>query len=359
MFGYGGRALPELCGDLSDAVLSLDEQASTDCHRAIVQRVPEADQEELSAGLVRLTPALERVALGNGVVLAHLAAGLVEMGADPLPVLGVLVERIARGLEQAALFAMLADKLGDGVVAPTSADEVHALQDRVAREAPAAGLAAEDAWEATQAWFTVNDWIPGLLLPLQQKRSRLALPQRDRLTDAAGAMTEQLDDAPWLYGLVLVLDDEPLLVVQRDGGRAYEVTISGIGDNFQLHTLLAATLIGDPARGLIPGVPPEPAWVAAATDGDMTPEGGIRGQFNLVDATGEWIWNEGRPADIPLVGDHRVVVLDPPAYPRGWNLGRAYPLMTPQITLDRILAPDEAAGWLGRIAPDRRGQPPA
>jgi hypothetical protein len=77
------------------------------------------------------------------------------------------------------------------------------------------------------------------------------------------------------------------------------MTISGIGDNFQLHTLLAATLIGDPARGLIPGTPPHPAWFAAATDGEMAPPGGIRGQFNLVDATGEWIWNEGRPADIP------------------------------------------------------------
>ena len=35
--------------------------------------------------------------------------------------------------------------------------------------------------------------------------------------------------------------------------------------------------------------------MAAATDGDMTPAGGIRGQFNLVDATGEvWLADPGR-----------------------------------------------------------------
>ena len=54
---------------------------------------------------------------------------------------------------------------------------------------------------------------------------------------------EHAEDAVWLIGLLEVLDDEPLIVVDRATGAACEVTISGIGDNFQLHTLLAATLI--------------------------------------------------------------------------------------------------------------------
>ena len=351
MFGRRESALPELCDELGEAVLRLDAAASTRSHRAIVERAGRADVDELSAGLLRLAPALERVALGNGTTLAQLVAGLIEAGADPLPVLDVLVDRVATGLELAAQFGELAEKLGDEVAAPTSADEYRALRERVVAAAPAAGLTAEDAGEITQAWFTVNDWIPALLVPLQQKVVRQELPDRDRLTRATAAMTEHAADAVWLLGLLLVLDDEPLLVLHRPSGRAYEVTISGVGDNFQLHTLLAAALIGDPAIGLIPGARPHPAWTAAATNGDLAPADGVDGQFNLVDGRGAWIWNEGRPSDIPLLGDHRVVVLDPPPYERSWNIGRTYPLMPPHVTLDRILEADEAAAWFLRVAP--------
>ncbi|MCY1142145.1 hypothetical protein OWR29_29475 [Actinoplanes sp. Pm04-4] len=351
MFGRSATALPELCAGLADAVIRLDTKASTKTYRAIVDRLPQADQAELSEALPPLIPALEEVALGNGGLLATLVAGLIEQGADPLPVLPVLVERVAAGLELAAQFGVLSEKLGGPVTAPTSADEYRELRERLVRAAPQAGLSVEEAGEIAQAWFTVNDWIPSLLLPLQQKAARQALPARDRLTAAAAAMTTHLEDAGWLFGLLEVLDDEPLLVLHRPTSRAYDLTVSGVSDIFQLHTLLAATLIGDESRGLLPGTPPEPAWVAAATDGELMPAGGIIGRFYLADATGETIWNEGRLADIPLLGDHRVIVLDPPPYDRSWNLGRAYPLMRPEVVLNRILPADEARQWASRVAP--------
>lgn len=348
------RSLPELCTDLADATIRLDEKASTKSFRAIVGQVDKASAAELTEGVTRFVPALQRVALGNGGMLAQLTAGMIESGADPMPVLGVLVKRVIDGLEQAARFPALADKLGGAVRAPSRRAEAVALGDRVTRAAPAAGLSAEEAATITQAWFTVNDWIPSLLLPLQQKRARQGLPHRAQLTEAAAAMTDHAEDAPWLLGLLLVLDDEQVIVVHRESGRAYSVTISGIGDNFQLHTLLAATLIGDPTSGLIRGEPPQAAWIAAASAGEMAPPGGVLGQFNLLDATGEWIWNEGRPADIPQVGGRRVIVLDPPPYQRSWNIGRAYPLMIPEIRLDRVLPVHEAASWMRCIAPAKR-----
>jgi hypothetical protein len=338
---------------LADATVRLDEKASTRAFRALASRIDRTGEAELSAGLLRLVPALRQVALGNGGMLAQLTAGMVEGGADPFTVLDVLVERVTDGLERAARFPVLAEALGGDLHPPASAADVDRLEQQVIRAASTAGMAVEEAGQITMSWFTINDWIPSLLLPLQQKRVRQALPQRARLIDAARAMADHADDAPWLLGLLLVLDDEQIIVVHRDSGRVYELTISGVGDNFQLHTLLAATLIGDPGRGLIPGTPPDRAWVAAATDGELVPPGRIRGRFNLVDAAGEWIWNEGRPADIPVVADRRVVVIDPPSYERIWNIGRAYPLMVPEIRLDRIQPPDEATTWLQRI--DRVG----
>ncbi|MCM4078979.1 hypothetical protein [Paractinoplanes hotanensis] len=351
MFGRSATTLPELCTGLAEAVIRLDTKASTRNYRAIVDRLPQAEPGELNEALPPLLPALEQVAFGNGALLATLVAGLIEQGADPLPVLPVLADRVSTGLELAAQFGVLSEKLDGPVTAPTSADEYKELRERLVRAAPQAGLSVGEAGEIAQAWFTVNDWIPSLLLPLQQKGARQALPGRDRLTAATASMTTHVEDAVWLFGLLEVLDDEPLLVLHRPTSRAYDLTISGVSDNFQLHTLLAATLIGDESRGLLPGEPPEAAWIAAATDGDLMPANGIRGQFYLADATGETIWNEGRPADIPLLGDHRLIVLDPPPYERSWNLGRAYPLMLPEVVLNRILPADEATQWASRVAP--------
>jgi hypothetical protein len=346
VIGRRTRTLPEICTALADAALRLDGPESTRNHRAVVERVPLADEAELSAGLRRLAPALDEVALGNGGFLATLAAGLVEMGADPLPVLGVLVDRVAGGLEAAGQFGLLADQLGD-VSAPASADEYRALRERIVEAAPSAGLSVEEAGQITQAWFSVNDWIPGLLLPLQQKRCRLALPERDRLTAATIAMAEHAEDAPWLLGLLRVLDDEGLVVVHRESGRVFELTMSGVGDNIQLHLLLADTLIGDDR---VPGERPDPAWIAAATDGVMVPEGGVRTQFDLTDAAGAPIWAEGRPADIPVTEGRRVIVLNRPSYSRAYNVGRLYPLMAPELRFDRLLPEDEAAIWRKRLS---------
>jgi len=353
MFGSRsrGRLLPDICAGLSDAIIRLDGQASSEYHRAAVKRAHAAGPDELSEALARLLPALRAVALGNGAHLARLVAGLIELGAAPEPVLDVLVDRIATGLEQAARFRELAARMDAEVAAPESPEQMAALGERVVRAAAGTGIAPDEAMRLTQAWLTVDAWIPALLLPLQQRRGRRALPSRGRLIAAAEAVLDDVASATWLHGLLLVLDDEPLLVLHRAGGRGYEVTIGGIGDNFQLHTLLAATLIGDPARGLVPGVPPRPEWVAAARDGEWAPPGGIEGQFNLVDGYGAWIWNEGRPSDIPMLGDRRVVVLDPPPYRRGWDHGRIYPLMVPQITLARVLPPAEAAARLSQVAP--------
>ncbi|MFC4069874.1 hypothetical protein [Actinoplanes subglobosus] len=344
------RSLPDFCGDLAQGVIDLDEDASSTAMRGIIGSLDGAGPDELTEGVRRLLPAVRQVSIGNGGQLAQVAAGLTEAGADPFVLLDVLVERITDALEQAARFPVLAEKDGGEFEAPASQEEADALMNRVARAAAQAGIEQEEGIRIVESFFTVDEWIPSLLLPLQQKRVRQAFPGRERLAAAADAMSGHADAAPWMYGLLQVLDDEPFLVIHRPAGRAFRLTVSGVGDNFQLHTLLAATLIGDPAHGLIDGVRPEPAWIAAATDGrDLQPAGGVRGQFELFGAGGERIWGEGRPADIPVLDGHRVVVLDKPSYARSWNTGRVYPLMHPEISLDRTLPEAEATTWLTRI----------
>lgn len=351
------RVLPELCAELLRAVQNRDEQARAAAFQAVVEQAAVADRAQLTAALRVVTPGLADVPLGNGGQLASLAGGLVERGAEPAVVLDTLVSRVAQGLENAARFPALWEKAGGGAdrPAPGDPDQLPTVLNRLDAEAHRTGIPGAETRQIVEGWCTVGHWMPGLLVPLQRKDVRQALPHRHRLVDAAAATLDHIDAAQWMYGLLQVLDDESVIVLHRATGRGYRMTISGIGDNFQLHTLLAATLIGDPDRGLIPGTPPEPAWVTAATDGEPAPPGGIAGQFNLVDAFGSWIWNEGRPADIPTLQGKRVIVIDPPPYPRTWNAGRVYPLMRPTVTLNEILDPVRAAEWMARVVP--AGQP--
>lgn len=337
------RSLPQLTTDLIEALREQHDRAFSSAQRDIVKRADLAGEAELTDALRVLDPALATVPLGMGTQLATLAAGFVELGGDPLLALETLVLRVSDGLERAARFPALWQAVGEGEPLPEPAEPQHI-------PAVQAQLSSDAEHELAEAWFTIGEWVPSLLLPLQQAKARKALPHRERLTEAAAAAQDHIEAVTWLYGLLQVLDDEPVVVLHPDSGRGFRLTIGGVGDNFQLHTLLAATLIGDPAKGMIPGAPIPPEWVAAATTGDdLQPHGGIAGRFNLVDATGKWIWNEGRPADIPKLDGVRVIKLEKPPYERSWNLGRAYPLMYPSVTVDAHLTAEEVSGWLANI----------
>jgi hypothetical protein len=94
-------SLPELCTRLGRAVDRLDVRVSARAFRAVSGKLASADPGQLTEGLTGLAPALRRVAIGNGGQLARLVAAMVEAGADPLPILDVLGERVADGLERA------------------------------------------------------------------------------------------------------------------------------------------------------------------------------------------------------------------------------------------------------------------
>jgi hypothetical protein len=166
--------------------------------------------------------------------------------------------------------------------------------------------------------------------------------------------------------MLRVLDGEPLLIFHPEVRRGYRAEISGIADNFQLHTLLSDALVGNPAEGRLPGERPDPRVVAAARDGAAgrdTPS--ARGAFNLwtwlglrpdgtlpdaMKGSDHWVWNEGTPADIPPFEGVRVVLLGPPPYPRSWSPERRFRDMAGELRLLEQLPTDAVQGWLRRIA---------
>jgi hypothetical protein len=322
-----------------------DQRRFENALKSLAAATQQAPPDDVQDAMARLAGILATIEVGRGPDLAGLVGAMSDFGPMPKELLPVLVRRATEVLELAAQFA--AAYGGDEDLPSPDNPRLH--KKAVAR------LGKNDAARAmTTAWFTCNGWVQPVLYLSQRKDVRASIPERGRLLAATQAVADHVGIAQWLLGLLLVLDDETLIVLHRQTGRGYRVTISGIGDNFQLHTLLAANLIGDESRGLLPGERPTPAEIAAASDGDPTPTAHIRGNFNLVDAYGAWIWNEGRPADIPELDGTRVVVLDPPPYARSWNAGRVYPLMLPTVTVEESLSAEDAAGWLSKVKPPSR-----
>lgn len=198
-------------------------------------------------------------------------------------------------------------------------------------------------------WFSLPEWEMAAVAVLSAAAARRTVEGKAELLAGVERVTEASGDAfKCLTYALRVLDDEPLVVLHRESGTAFALRMSGIGDNFQLHTLLAGVLIGGKH---VPGEAPSAREVAVCRDADgMVP---TTGAFNLVGADGVWLFNEGAPTDIAVVDGVRLLVLDPSPYRRSWDAGRFFPGMPGDLVLERVLGAEEAAGWFGKVAPDK------
>ncbi|WP_329371088.1 hypothetical protein OG896_32595 [Streptomyces sp. NBC_00669] len=331
----GQATFSSAVADFEAAVRARDSQASGDAFGLLQQTFHDADDAELAAVAPRLATLLPEVPPGPRSVVAVVIGAAVERGADPLACAPTVLAGVGEALAGAEEFTTRWAATGGGDLPdPEHSDPEDAVFDRVGQP-------------ATEAWWTLPQWEMAAVAVLNHKPVRLALPDRAALIDAA----ERVGDATggglkYLRYMLAVLDDEPLVVLHRESGTGYRVRISGLGDNFQLHTLLAGELVGG---GHVPGTAPSDLAVAVCRAG--TGDTDTTGSFNLVAPDGTWIWNEGIPADIPVVDGVRLLVLDPPPYERAWPAGRLFSNMPGDLVLEAALPASEAAEWLAKTAP--------
>ncbi|MBB2947737.1 hypothetical protein FB565_007508 [Actinoplanes lutulentus] len=319
--------------------------------------VAQAEPSEATEVLERITGLFERVPRPAAAYLAVVAGRLVDRGAAPGTLPGVLADALVEILELATGFVTAWRRaLGSSAPLPAGDGEqqdfdaaVVALT-RSSRLPWRRGSTVDEAVALAGAWFTLGEWQTPVVALLHSREVRADFPRRPEITALITRLREDRHDLQGLRNLLAILDDEPLIVVHREQRRGYRVRISGVGDNFQLYTLLADTLIGDPGQGLLDGDRPEPSWVAAATTGPADAADQIDARFQLTDGDGQYIPLEGRPADIPLSRGSRVIVLDRVAVSRSWDVGRRHDCAAPEVRLDEILTVDEVDRWLSQVA---------
>lgn len=331
---FGRRRFPAAVRAFEAALQAQDADAAERAFAGLTRGFAKAAAADLRAEGPRLAALIEQVPPGPRAVVAVLSGACVERGADPLACAPAVFASALDAFDQAAVFCERWAAAGRGAL---PAHEGEGLEEADFEQI---------GFEPVMAWQALPRFEMACVAMLNSPQVRREVPGREALATAVTRVAE-LSGEPFkcLAYALAVLDDEPLIVLDRAGGAGFALRASGIGDNFQLHTLLADALIG---RGLVTGQAPSAEAVACCRDQPgMVP---TTGSFNLVGADGQWIWNEGTPADIPVVDGVRLVVLDPPAYRRNWPAGRFFPGMTGELVYERTLTPEESSALLARVA---------
>ncbi|MEU9873625.1 hypothetical protein AB0C87_37885 [Actinomadura sp. NPDC048021] len=328
----------------------VEDRSFGDLLPQLMQVFQTASPAEMTAAMPRLAEGIAEAPPNLGGWLAIVSGAWVENGADPDPVGAPLVHRISEVTAAALAFANAWDQAAGGKPPPDMQEEQPSQQvfDTVA---PHLG---DGAVTAMMSWFALPQFAMAGCTVLQMGPAvRAGIADRDFCAFAAGQAAQYLGQMEHYQALLRVLDGERLLVLDRASRKGWTVTIGGLGDNFQLHVLLAGALIGRP--GGLTGDRPAPEIIACFLNAD-TPPGRpiISSPWNLVDAHGEPIWNEGVPADIPVVNGTRVVVIDPPSYERTFPAGRRFPLMPGTLRMEGMHLPEDLDAWWPHIAAPTR-----
>jgi hypothetical protein len=302
----------------------------------------------LSSGLNALDPEPAGVA-------SRVVGAMIEAGHDPQPARAAMLGALQQTLPVCADMADEARaEVGDP---PEHLDEEQAEEWLAERGAAALNVAAGGRPGAAVAWQRLHEIWPGAIAlfsvdPEARAEAEDLVPIAERIEDVHEA-------AGWLRAMLTVLHDEPYVAIEPETRTGIVGRMSGIVENFQLNTLLMDEFPRDEPRVS------KAAVAVARGDGPQQIDETVTGTWNLYTyeaLTDEgvlpdpsdpahshtWIWNEGMPADIPVLDGHRVILLGPAPNPRLWQAQRMFLKLPARMTAD-LLDEDAVAQWLAKI----------
>jgi hypothetical protein len=318
---------------------------------------PDRDPAELSAAMQALGPAIERASprQRNEVLalmterarswpvsrasIAALAAGaLVEAGAEPTALHGVVLLRLPGVLVDAARFAAAVARelpeVEEDEEDEEDGDDVLWVGRRRVDAVLLERLRHEDA-DAAWSWFALDRFCSAACAAAGTDPGRVrdlrTLPgELDTLAevDGAAAALRDLRDMPL---------HESFLLVHGPSRRVFELDVDAVRSNFDLHDGAARALARPLGHRAKPGAGLWNVYDWRAAGLDLAKPDGVPRE--------RWIWNEGRPAQVPAFEGTRVLVVGPASYARAWNPGGS----APSVRLVRELPAPEAAALLVRL----------
>jgi hypothetical protein len=333
---------------------SSDEDIKAAAH-AFLAAVADATSPQVDAALDSLATILKADDVFRAGYAALVIGAVLEQGHDGTAITAPFIERLSQVLQVCNTFA---ERCRNILVERGTDDDDRAEAFTEVRAETAKTFPAEaDAWDALNLF-----WRPGIVLFSSNIEVRQANQQLRSLTEP---ISEYNEGAHWLDMILSTPIDEPLLVIEPKTQQGFQGSMTGIVDNFQLHTLLMDVFPGkgwlslrrvsrsivDVANGSGPqqtddevtGVWNMYAWTAINDDLELPSTADRK-------STQHWIWGEGKPADIPSFEGYRVILLGPPAYARSWPSQRMFAKLPAAIKPSKMLEKQEALAWLKKMA---------
>ena len=324
---------------------------------ALGRSVGHATPAESRATLALLASGLNSLAPEPAGVASRIVGAMLEAGHEPQPARAAMIGALQMTLP---VCASLVDEaradlgepdpplgLDDDAIDEWLADQHVQAINQVAARRPS----------AYRAWQRLHAIWPGAIALLSVDPAARA--EASELAEPAEKIQEVHEAGGWLRAMLRVLADEPYVAIEPATRTAIVGRMSGIVENFQLNTLLMDEFPRDKPR-----VSKEAAAVARGSGPQQIDET-VTGVWNLYtyaalqpggqlpDPTDRkyadtWIWNEGTPADIPVVDGHRVILLGPAQPARSWPAQRMFLKLPARLTA-QLLDEDGLNEWLATI----------
>lgn len=252
--------MPSEISRLVDELVAQMKSGSATSYQAAVKQLADTARGEGPSGLTATVEALAPWLPGLSGVYAKtavLAGACVEWGASPMALVDALPLRAAQAMMLNAMVPELWEKAARGrpLPEPASANTQQLVKVLTRRSRWRRGMDKIDLTRIAMSWSDMDDWLNASITVMANAQFRTAVPEdvKAELRDHAAVVGVRSQRAAWVGALAAVLDDEPLVVIDPRARRGYALTMSGIGDNCQLHILLADRLVGDPAQGMVAG----------------------------------------------------------------------------------------------------------
>lgn len=213
--------------------------------------------------------------------------------------------------------------------------------------------------DAASAWEGLRKFWPPVIAVLS--RSVQVRESGQYLRRLADQISEYHEGGSWISQILGVLDNEPILVIEPKTRIGILARISGVVDNFQLNALIMDAF--PKSWFLAPRRVSRRAAKIARGEGPQQPNDTVVGVWNLYtwaaihpgyklpvagdqSSSENWIWNEGKPDDIPIFNGRRVILLGPRSYPRFWMSQRTFSALRANLEIERQLSANELDEWL-------------
>ncbi len=334
-----------------------EEQLQT-AARNFYQALRSASAAEIEMAVTALATALDSDNLTHAGQAAMVLGGLIHQGHDPTPAIEPLIDRLDYLLAMCSRLVAAVESELDKTSGSMDREEEDLFERTLSEIAPSRPIEMA-AWQALEEFF----YLPGVELFCS---SPAAYRAGQHLRNLTKPIAHYHGGAHWLDRILAVLFDEPILVIEPSTQLGFTGTISGIADNFQLHTLLMDIFPHKQPWNIRRRVDLQAVEIAlgkGAQSGNLP----IVGTWNLYnwqaigtdvklphpdDYSGShyWIWGEGCPEDIAIFSGVRTILLGAPSYQRSFNVQRIFASLPARISCDRLLSREEVGAWLAMMA---------